>query len=89
MPQTLNWYCQARWVERVAGHMATTRLPTTGPRVQKPIAEARPSCGEKSRIRAGVATRMMPSTRLTTRTGSANVHLSWAFGMPNEDEQRR
>jgi hypothetical protein len=41
----------------------TTRLPRTGPRVQKPIAEARPSCGLKSRTSAGVATRMMPSTK--------------------------
>ena len=38
----------------------------TGPRVQKPIAVARPSCGEKSLTRAGVATRMTPSTIATS-----------------------
>ena len=43
--------------------MLTTRLPSTGPSVQKPIADARPSCGLKSRISAGVATRMTPSTK--------------------------
>jgi hypothetical protein len=40
----------------------TIRLPSTGPLVQKPMAVARPTCGEKSRISAGVATRHMPST---------------------------
>ncbi len=43
----------------------TIRLPTTGPLVQKPIAVARPTCGEKSRIRAAVAIRQAPSTRKT------------------------
>ena len=33
----------------------TTRLPSTGPIVQNAIAAARPTCGEKSRIKAGVA----------------------------------
>ena len=66
---------------------ATTRLPTTGPRVQKPIADARPSCGEKSRIRAGVATRMMPSTKPMTANRTAYDHLFGAFGMPKSDEQ--
>ena len=67
MPQTRNWYCQSGCASSVwLATSLTTRLPTTGPSVQKPIAEARPSCGEKSRIRAGVATRMMPSTKLTT-----------------------
>ena len=32
---------------------ATIRLPSTGPLVQKPMAVARPTCGEKSRISAG------------------------------------
>ena len=59
----------------------------TGPRVQKPIAEARPSCGEKSRTRAGVATRMTPSTRPMMTDRIANDHLSPALGMPNEGEQ--
>ena len=44
----------------------TTRLPSTGPIVQNAIAAARPTCGEKSRIRAGVATRQTPSTMLTS-----------------------
>ncbi len=43
--------------------MKTTRLPRTGPLVQKPIAVARPTCGEKSRISAGVATRQIPRRR--------------------------
>ena len=69
MPHTWNWNCQFGWVSRVwLDTSVTTRLPSTGPSVQKPIAEARPSCGEKSRIRAGVATRITPSTRLTTAT---------------------
>ncbi len=59
---------------------ATTRLPATGPTVQNPIAVARPICGEKSRIRAGVATRQMPSTRPTAKLSMAKDHLSVAFG---------
>ena len=63
MPAMMNWSCQAcRWLSVLQDTTATTRLPTTGPRVQNPIAEARPSCGEKSRTSAGVATRMTPST---------------------------
>ena len=46
---------------------ATIRLPSTGPLVQKPMAVPRPTCGEKSRISAGVATRHMPSTKPTTK----------------------
>ena len=45
----------------------TIRLPITGPLVQKPMAVARPTCGEKSLIKAGVATRQMPSTKPTTK----------------------
>jgi hypothetical protein len=59
-------------------------LPTTGPRVQKPIAEARPSCGEKSRTSAGVATRITPSTRpITTRNDTKTV-LFGASGVSRE-----
>ena len=54
------------------------RLPATGPTVQKPMAEARPSCGLKSRTSAGVATRMAPSTRpraeMTMKNSTSVVH---------------
>ena len=53
---------------------ATIRLPATGPAVQNPIAVARPTCGEKSRISAGVATRQMPSTRPTPKLAIPNAH---------------
>src|SRR5215470_12093008 len=60
--------------------IATIRLPTTGPLVQKPMAVARPSWGEKSRIRAGVATRQTPSTAPTTKLSIVNAHLLGAAG---------
>ena len=60
---------------------ATARLPSTGPAVQKPMAEARPTCGEKSRISAGVATRHMPSTIPTTKVSMMNGHLLVAAGI--------
>ena len=59
---------------------ATIRLPSTGPLVQKPMAVPRPSCGEKSRISAGVATRHMPSTKPTTKPSMVKVHLLVALG---------
>ena len=59
---------------------ATIRLPSTGPLVQKPIAVARPTCGEKSRISAGVATRQMPSTMPTTKVSMVKAHLLVAAG---------
>ncbi len=67
MPQILYSWVQNRVWSTRAGTVAlptteTIRLPTTGPLVQKPMAVARPSCGEKSRISAGVATRQTPST---------------------------
>ena len=40
---------------------ATPTLPSAGALVQKPMALARPTWGEKSRISAGVATRQIPS----------------------------
>ena len=72
MPQYTYWSVQIRSLVTTAGTVAlpttaTIRLPATGPTVQKPIAVARPICGEKSRIRAGVATRHMPSTRPTAK----------------------
>ena len=62
---------------------ATIRLPRTGPLVQNPMAVARPTCGEKSRISAGVATRQMPSTKPTTKPSMVNAHLFVAAGMMN------
>ena len=59
---------------------ATIRLPSTGPLVQKPIAVARPTCGEKSRISAGVATRQMPSMVPTTKPSMLKTHLLVAAG---------
>ena len=72
MPQYTYWSVQIRSLVTTAGTVAlpttaTIRLPATGPTVQKPIAVAGPICGEKSRIRAGVATRQMPSTVPTAR----------------------
>ena len=82
------WYS---WVQnRVSGTMAgmvllpttvTIRLPRTGPAVQKPMAVARPTCGEKSRISAGVATSAMPSTMPTMKLSTAKVHLLVAAGI--------
>ena len=72
MPQMRYWWVQIRGSCTTAGMVAlpttaTIRLPTTGRLVQKPMAVARPTWGEKSRIRAGVATRQMPSTRPTAK----------------------
>ncbi len=63
--------------------IATIRLPSTGPLVQKPMAVARPTCGEKSRISAGVATRQTPSTAPTTKLSIVNSHLLVAAGKMN------
>ena len=41
--------------------------PIVGPSAQKPIATPRPICGEKSRMRAGVDTRITPSTNPITQ----------------------
>ena len=46
------------------------------------MAEARPSCGEKSRIRAGVATRQTPSTKPMAMNTAANAVPLCARGMP-------
>ena len=72
MPQIRYSWVQNRVSVTTAGTVLvptteTIRLPTTGPAVQKPMAAPRPSCGEKSRISAGVATRHMPSTNPTTK----------------------
>ena len=88
MPAILNSCVQKCTLGMTAGivllpTMATIRLPTTGPVVQKPMAAARLFCGEKSRIRAGVATRQIPSTTPTTKVSMTNVHLLVAAGMMN------
>jgi hypothetical protein len=64
-PEMTNWLFQCVWPKWSRVCRATSdvmRLPATGPMVQKPMAEARPSCGLKSRTSAGVATRIAPST---------------------------
>jgi len=78
----LMWYSwvQNRGSVTTAGMVAlpttaTIRLPSTGPLVQNPMAVARPTCGEKSLISAGVATRQTPSTKLTTNHAMVNAHL--------------
>ena len=73
MPQIRYSWVQNRGSATIAGMVAlptteTIRLPTTGPLVQKPMAVARPTCGEKSLISAGVATRQTPSTNPTTNS---------------------
>ena len=45
------------------------------------MAVARPTCGEKSRIRAGVATRQMPSTSPSMNSSMVKGHLLVAAGM--------
>src|ERR1700685_4636490 len=88
MPQMRYSWVQNRGSCTMTGTVAlpttaTIRLPTTGPLVQKPMAVARPSCGEKSRIRAGVATRQIPSTMPTTKLSLVNTHLFVAAGSTN------
>ena len=85
MPQMRYSWVQNRGSLTMAGMVLvptteTIRLPTTGPLVQNPMAVARPTCGEKSLIRAGVATRQIPSTKPTTKPSMVNVHLSVAAG---------
>ena len=86
MPAMWYSWVQNCWLVTTAGIVAvpttaTIRLPTTGPLVQKPMAVARPTCGEKSRISAGVATRHMPSTNETTKLSMVKGHLLVAAGM--------
>ena len=63
-----------KWSRVRAATMEVMRLPATGPMVQNPMAEARPSCGLKSRTRAGVATKMAPSTKPSRQITPANCH---------------
>ena len=64
-PAMTNWlfqWVEPKWFSVCRATIDVMRLPATGPMVQKPMAEARPSCGLKSRTSAGVATSMAPST---------------------------
>ena len=63
--------------------MLTTRLPIAGPSVQKPIAEARPTCGLKSLTSAGVATRITPSTKPIAMYTIPNPNEEWTLGSAN------
>ena len=88
MPQMRYSWVQKRWSVTTAGMVAlpttaTIRLPITGPLVQNPMAVARPTCGEKSLISAGVATRQTPSTNPTTKPSMVNAHLFVAAGRMN------
>ena len=88
MPQIRNSCVQNLGSCTTAGTVAlattaTIRLPSTGPVVQKPMAVARPTCGEKSRISAGVATRQTPSIRPSTKNSMPKAHLLVAAGMMN------
>ena len=88
MPATRNWNCQSGWlVERVAGDLGDQQLPSTGPIVQNAIALARPICGEKSRISAGVATSAMPSTMLTSAKNTVYSALLVALGSAKQRQQ--
>ena len=60
----------------------TTSEPSTGPSVQKPIADPRPTWGEKSRTSAAVPTSTTPSTRLSTAKQAANSNLVSHSGKP-------
>ena len=82
-PEMMNWLCQSPkcWSVWLAT-MLTTRLPATGPTVQNPIADARPSCGLKSRTRAGVATKMAPSTNPIAEMTTAKPHSPDTLGTP-------
>ena len=65
-PQTTKCVRQSVASLRLLICTATASEPSTGPSVQNPMADARPSCGLKSRTSAGVATSTMPSTKPTT-----------------------
>lgn len=56
--------------------------PSTGPRVQKPMAVARPTCGLKSRTSAGVATRTTPSNAPRTAYQAATLAEVCALPRP-------
>ncbi len=81
----MNIRCQSPEVApRVcAASSVATSSPATGPKVQNPIAEARPSWGVKSRTSAGVATRMIPSNSPTATIATVYSALLAALGRAN------
>ena len=88
-PEMMNWLLNPlaplwlmKWSRVWVATMLVSRLPATGPTVQNPMAEARPSCGLKSRTSDGVATRMAPSTRPRTEMTMANCHSVLQRGTP-------
>ena len=87
MPAATYWWCHGVVLLVLLIWMLTTSEPSTGPRVQNPMADARPSWGLKSRIRAGVATRIMPSTRPIAPKTIAKPILLSASGMPTRQSR--
>ena len=88
-PEMMNWLFHPvmgaparKWSRVLAATMLVMRLPATGPTVQKPMAEARPTWGLKSRTMAGVATRMAPSTRPRAEMTMAKPHSPETSGTP-------
>ena len=68
IPEMTNWSCHGWRCTRVrVATMLAAKRPTVGPSAQNPMADARPIWGEKSRMSAGVDTRMMPSTNPITQ----------------------
>ena len=67
-PEMMNWSCHGpRWSRVWVATRLAARAPMVGPRAQNPMAAPRPIWGEKSRIRAGVETRITPSTNPITQ----------------------
>ena len=67
-PEMMNWSCQGeRWLSVWVATRLAARAPMVGPSAQNPMATPRPICGEKSRISAGVETRITPSTNPITQ----------------------
>ena len=84
-PEMMNWLCQStKWLSVWVATILVIRLPATGPTVQNPMAEARPSCGLKSRTIAGVATKMAPSTRPRAEMTMPKASSDPALGTPTQ-----
>ena len=67
-PEMMNWSCHgARWCRVWVATRLAASAPIVGPSAQNPMATPRPIWGEKSRISAGVETRMTPSTKPITQ----------------------
>ena len=71
-----------KWLRVCEAMTEVSRLPATGPTVQKPMALARPIWGLKSRMRAGVATKTAPSTMPMAEIAMANSSCVWQFVTP-------